>query len=518
MKLGSASAAATIFLAILAILACTGAATPAQESNDAEEHVAATIVAMPATQSPPSSEPAAPAVSSTAATPVSRMAVGNTFEEPLSSGLSVADVVENALPSVVHIIAGSGTGTGFIVDESGLVVTNKHVVDETSQVTLRLASGANFQGRVSERHPSLDLAYIEIDANRSFASIAIGDSEEIRVGETVIAIGFPLGRTLGLEPTVSVGIVSAKRGDRLQTDAALNPGNSGGPLLDTFGKVVGVVTSRLDTTVSGRTVSGISFAIPINVVKSRLGEQVSVSATPTATPSVRKAGRTRGPDPKPTVTRRATHAPMPTSTLSPAPTPTSIPWEPLFDYSKLLPKTEPKPNWQIAVERWKSFEWFEQVCSTGEVFEVAGRNGRDVPGKGAVSRIEYYEEPFPKAEFTLISHETSGLGPNEPGLVYMSDGAFETFGITCVLIDKHVDVTFACYYDASCTEKMKMEILSDQLGLVLLQKGGWENAVGVLMRCSDGSNECSSGGIWMVSFSPPSHSNIIEYQRRNRSN
>ena len=176
------------------------------------------------------------------------MDVKTAFDEPLSSGLSVADVVENALPSVVQIIVGSGSGTGFIVNESGLVVTNKHVVDGTSQVTLRLVSGENFQGRVSERHPSLDLAYIEVETDRVFTPLAIGDSNTIRVGEAVIAIGFPLGQTLGLEPTVSVGIVSAKRGGRLQTDASLNPGNSGGPLLDMFGQAVGVVASRVDST------------------------------------------------------------------------------------------------------------------------------------------------------------------------------------------------------------------------------------------------------------------------------
>ena len=207
---------------------------------------------------------------------------------PLSSGLSVADVVENALPSVVQIIAASGSGTGFIVNESGLVVTNKHVVAGVSQLALRLASGGNFQGRVAQRHASLDLAYIEIDANRSFTPIAIGDSEKIRVGEDVIAIGFPLGSSLGQEPTVSVGIVSAKRNDRLQTDASLNPGNSGGPLLNMFGEAIGVVTSRVDSTDSGRAVTGIAFAIPINEVKSSLGRQVSPSGstlpTPTPTP------------------------------------------------------------------------------------------------------------------------------------------------------------------------------------------------------------------------------------------
>ena len=88
------------------------------------------------------------------------------FAKPLSSGLSVADVVENALPSVVQITAGSDSGTGFIVNESGLVVTNKHVVQGASRVTLRLVNGNEYRGDVTQRHASLDLAYVEIAATQ----------------------------------------------------------------------------------------------------------------------------------------------------------------------------------------------------------------------------------------------------------------------------------------------------------------------------------------------------------------
>ena len=275
-------------LAILTALACGAAATPTSPP------------VLTPTPIPP------PTLTSNSA-PVPRSDVGNAFNEPLSSGLSVADVVEKVLPSVAQIIASSGSGTGFIVDESGLVVTNKHVVQGSSQVTLRLATGGQFRGKVIRQHPSLDLAYIEIDATRSFTPIAVGNSDQIRVGEAVIAIGFPLGRTLGLEPTVSVGIVSAKRNDRLQTDAALNPGNSGGPLLNAYGQSIGVVTSRVDSTDSGRAVAGIAFAIPINEVKSGIGRQVSPSGrvlpapTPTPLPDI-------GPTPDLVATKAAIEA------------------------------------------------------------------------------------------------------------------------------------------------------------------------------------------------------------------
>ena len=237
--------------------------------------------------------------------PVARSDVETTFNEPLSSGLSIADVTENALPSVAHIVTGTGSGTGFIVNESGLVVTNKHVVDGSTQVSVRMASGSEYRGTVTQRHPTLDLAYISIDSTRTFTPIAVGDSDEVRVGAEVIAIGFPLGSALGSEPTVSVGIISAKRDARLQTDASLNPGNSGGPLLNMFGQVIGVVVSRVETDGSGRPVSGIGFAIPINEVKTELGGQVSpagpVLPTPTPFPTI-------GPTPDIEATKKAIDA------------------------------------------------------------------------------------------------------------------------------------------------------------------------------------------------------------------
>ena len=244
----------------------------------------------------------------------------------LSSGISVADIVEQAVPSVVQVQTGSGSGTGFIIDPDGLIVTNKHVVDTASQVTVRLESGERLQGRVVRRHSELDLAYIELEAARSFTAIGLGDSDSVRVGEEIIAIGFPIESLLpGLTPTVSIGIVSAKRLNYLQTDAAINPGNSGGPLLNASGQVVGVIVSRIETDESGRPVTGIGFAIPINEVE---GGQV-VAAGPTATPTSSPTPMnlpTLGPTPTPTFmptsTPRRTSTPRPSPTPSPIPTPT----------------------------------------------------------------------------------------------------------------------------------------------------------------------------------------------------
>ena len=186
---------------------------------------------------------------------------------------SPTDVTENALPSVVQIIAGSSSGTGFIVSEDGLVVTNKHVVEGQRRVTIRLATGEEYRGNVTQRHSDLDLACIEITSTRTFTPLPLGDSDEVRIGESVIAIGYPLGEELGLGPTVSLGIISAKRDGYLQTDASLNPGNSGGPLLDSKGNVVAVVTGAVAfVTGRGVPITGLNFAIPINDVKRGTGE------------------------------------------------------------------------------------------------------------------------------------------------------------------------------------------------------------------------------------------------------
>ena len=126
------------------------------------------------------------------------------------------------------------------------------------------------------------MAYVEIVSSRTFAPLPLGDSGEVRLSEPVIAIGYPLGEELGLDPTVSRGIISAKRDDYLQTDASLNPGNSGGPLLDANGNVIGVITFRISSTPeTGRPVTGIGFAIPIDAVQQDLGA-LAASGNPSA--------------------------------------------------------------------------------------------------------------------------------------------------------------------------------------------------------------------------------------------
>ena len=163
----------------------------------------------------------------------------------------------------------TGLGTGILIDASGSIVTNSHVVDSATKIMVVLADGRQFTARLIGTDPKTDLAVIKIAAKESFPFLKFGDSDKVEVGEWVVAIGHPRG----LDQTVTAGIISAKhrRGisdpssyqDFLQTDAAINPGNSGGPLLDLSGQVIGV-NSAIASASGG--FEGIGFAIPSNMV------------------------------------------------------------------------------------------------------------------------------------------------------------------------------------------------------------------------------------------------------------
>lgn len=161
-----------------------------------------------------------------------------------------------------------GQGSGFIIDDSGTIVTNAHVVDRADRVTVTLKDGRTFEGEVRGTDTVTDLAVVKIEGDR-LPVAPLGDSSQIQVGDWAIAVGNPLG----LDNTVTLGIVSTlgrssvqvgvpdKRLDFIQTDAAINPGNSGGPLLNDRGQVIGINTAiRPDA-------MGIGFAIPIDTAK-----------------------------------------------------------------------------------------------------------------------------------------------------------------------------------------------------------------------------------------------------------
>jgi len=163
-----------------------------------------------------------------------------------------------------------GTGSGFFINAAGLLVTNAHVVDVGDAIQIRMADGRRFVGKVAGKDDRVDLALVRIDGASNLPVLPLGDSNRVRVGELVLALGHPFG----LEQTVSFGIVSAVGRSitapnnytitgAIQTDAAINPGNSGGPLVNMAGEVIGV------NSMAARNGS-IGFAIPSNLLKQLL--------------------------------------------------------------------------------------------------------------------------------------------------------------------------------------------------------------------------------------------------------
>lgn len=202
---------------------------------------------------------------------------------------SVAGIAARVLPSVVEVdsstSAGTDTGTGFFIQSNGYIITNNHVVEAAvlakTTITVKLSNNTQYTATLVGRDTSYDLAVLKIDVTGAPA-LVLGNSDNVQVGDPVIAIGSPLG----LQGTVTSGIISAKNRpvtnnsdntagessfiDALQTDAAINPGNSGGPLVDSTGAVIGVnsAIASLGNSISGQPGSiGLGFAIPINQAK-----------------------------------------------------------------------------------------------------------------------------------------------------------------------------------------------------------------------------------------------------------
>ncbi|HSE98872.1 MAG TPA: trypsin-like peptidase domain-containing protein, partial [Blastocatellia bacterium] len=185
-----------------------------------------------------------------------RLAISSDNVTPDSLSAIFSRVADNVEPSVVHIKVSEGeiatrqgTGSGVIVNPAGFIITNNHVISRASKIKVKLFDGREFEATIIGRDSGTDLAVVKIDARETLPSARMGDSDKLRVGDWVLAIGSPFG----LEQTVTAGIISAK--DRvtdpnlqsafqqfLQTDAAINPGNSGGPLVNIAGEVIGINT------------------------------------------------------------------------------------------------------------------------------------------------------------------------------------------------------------------------------------------------------------------------------------
>ena len=210
------------------------------------------------------------------------------------------ELFERVSPSVVQVAArsaaanpldedegaGAASGTGFVWDNSGHLVTNNHVVQNSSEVAVRFASGEVAQAELVGVAPNYDLAVLRIKNARQLPSpVALGSSSELKVGQSAFAIGNPFG----LDQSLTSGIISALKrrlptssgreiSNVIQTDTAINPGNSGGPLLDSAGRLIGVNTAIISPSGSS---AGIGFAIPVDIVNRVVPELIKNGRVPT---------------------------------------------------------------------------------------------------------------------------------------------------------------------------------------------------------------------------------------------
>ncbi|MDH5374993.1 MAG: trypsin-like peptidase domain-containing protein [Candidatus Bathyarchaeota archaeon] len=194
---------------------------------------------------------------------------------------NIVEVIDKVTKSVVNIntlrvfhdvfyrvVPVKGMGSGLILDETGYILTNNHVIEKAERIVATLTDERVLEGKLAGTCKSADVAVIKVDANNLMAA-ELGDSDDLRVGQRVFAIGNPFGLAGG--PTVTSGVISAlkrtidsRQGvfkNLVQTDAAINPGNSGGPLIDSEGRVIAISTAIIPYA------QGIGFAIPINAAK-----------------------------------------------------------------------------------------------------------------------------------------------------------------------------------------------------------------------------------------------------------
>ena len=189
---------------------------------------------------------------------------------------AVLDVVAKLTPSVVEIVVSTASGyyggTGVIIRNNGYVLTAYHVISDADSITVTISTGEYFNASVVAGDPNLDVAVIKISSTRTnFPFATLGSSSSVQVGEEVLAIGYPMSDLIPGQPTVTKGIVSAVRTvegyNYIQTDTAVNPGNSGGPLVNMKGEVIGIVDWKLYYDYNYDPLDGLSFAVPIDDTK-----------------------------------------------------------------------------------------------------------------------------------------------------------------------------------------------------------------------------------------------------------
>jgi S1-C subfamily serine protease len=191
--------------------------------------------------------------------------------------MTTEELVKFAEPSVVRIETDNGVGSGFVIDAGGYIMTNNHVVQGARSINVTLSDGSENDAQVVGTDPKGDLALLKIDAS-GLQALKLADLNQVQIGQDVVAIGYALDLSMGEGPSFSVtrGIVSQKNRaisessgilGAVQTDAAINHGNSGGPLLDLYGEVVGINTALQPDQETGGVAQGIGYAVGSDTVK-----------------------------------------------------------------------------------------------------------------------------------------------------------------------------------------------------------------------------------------------------------
>ena len=206
--------------------------------------------------------------------PVNQDLIVSAVEKVSKSVVNIASV-RTGRDQLFRVFPVEGVGSGVIIDERCHVLTNNHVVDEAQKLKITLTDGRMFNGKVIGSDETTDLAAIKLDSTETLPFAALGNSDDLKIGQIVIAIGNPFGLTGG--PTVTAGIVDSlnrkiqfDKGvlELIQTDAAINPGNSGGPLVNTEGEVIAINTAKMPYA------HGIGFAVPANNAKTVMTELI----------------------------------------------------------------------------------------------------------------------------------------------------------------------------------------------------------------------------------------------------
>ncbi len=260
-----------------------------QLSHEEEDPLGVSFATEPAQTAPPQTVPSSeviPAVREDVTVDLQ----STPREDPVDDGLSLQEIYRRNIPSVVSIsctgYGGTSTGSGVIFDRRGYIVTNHHVISGAEGITVLLTDGRELTAALVGKDSVSDLAVLQIFAE-DLTAVSFGDSESLQVGDTVVAIGDPLG--IKFRGTMTDGIISAINRDvemsgrtmnLIQTNAALNSGNSGGPLINRYGQVIGINTMKIGAFADNAGVEGIGFAIPSATVKAVVEDLITYGYVP----------------------------------------------------------------------------------------------------------------------------------------------------------------------------------------------------------------------------------------------